>query len=38
MYLGKVVERGPRERIFAEPEHEYTRLLLASSPSARRGH
>jgi peptide/nickel transport system ATP-binding protein len=37
MYLGKVVERGPRERIFAEPQHEYTRLLLASSPGTRRG-
>jgi ABC-type oligopeptide transport system ATPase subunit len=35
MYLGKVVERGPRERIFAEPQHDYTRLLLASSPGAR---
>jgi peptide/nickel transport system ATP-binding protein len=36
MHLGKVVERGPRERIFAAPQHDYTRLLLASSPSARR--
>jgi peptide/nickel transport system ATP-binding protein len=36
MYLGKVVERGPRERIFAAPQHDYTRLLLASSPGAGR--
>ncbi len=36
MYFGKVVERGPRARIFAAPEHEYTRLLLASVPGARR--
>jgi ABC-type oligopeptide transport system ATPase subunit len=36
MYLGKVVERGPRERIFAAPQHDYTRLLLASSPRSRR--
>jgi peptide/nickel transport system ATP-binding protein len=37
MYLGKVVERGSRGGIFAQPQHEYTRLLLASSPGARRG-
>lgn len=37
MYFGRVVERGPRARIFASPEHEYTRLLLASVPAARRG-
>jgi peptide/nickel transport system ATP-binding protein len=36
MHFGKVVERGPRERIFAAPRHDYTRLLLASSPGARR--
>jgi peptide/nickel transport system ATP-binding protein len=36
MYQGKVVERGDREQIFAAPRHEYTRLLLASAPSARR--
>jgi len=35
MYLGKVVERGPREQIFAEPQHEYTRLLLSSAPRVR---
>lgn len=32
---GVVVERGPVERVLAEPRHPYTRLLLASVP--RRG-
>jgi peptide/nickel transport system ATP-binding protein len=36
MYLGRVVERGTRARIFADPQHDYTRLLLASVPKARR--
>ncbi len=30
MYLGKVCEVAPADRIFAEPAHPYTRLLLAS--------
>jgi oligopeptide/dipeptide ABC transporter ATP-binding protein len=33
MYLGRVVELGPTEAIFARPLHPYTRALLASSPS-----
>ena len=33
MYLGKVVELGPVEAIFAAPQHPYTRALLASQPS-----
>jgi len=33
MYLGKVVEEGPKDRIFARPAHPYTRALLASTPS-----
>lgn len=40
MYLGRIVETGPTERIFAEPRHPYTKALLASIPSldpARRG-
>jgi ABC-type glutathione transport system ATPase component len=34
MNRGKIVESAPAERIFADPQHEYTRLLLASVPRA----
>jgi peptide/nickel transport system ATP-binding protein len=30
MYLGRLVERAPTERLFAQPEHPYTKALLAS--------
>ncbi|HXV23706.1 MAG TPA: peptide ABC transporter ATP-binding protein [Alphaproteobacteria bacterium] len=33
MYLGRVVEHGPKERIFGLPRHPYTRALLASTPA-----
>jgi peptide/nickel transport system ATP-binding protein len=33
MYLGRIVERGPTEAIFAEPAHPYTKGLLAAIPS-----
>jgi dipeptide transport system ATP-binding protein len=33
MYLGKAVEQGPKEAVFAQPLHPYTRALLASTPS-----
>ena len=33
MYLGRVVEHGPKERIFAGPRHPYTRALLAATPA-----
>ena len=33
MYLGLVMEQGPKELIFRRPLHPYTRALLASTPS-----
>ena len=35
MYLGKVAESGPVDRIFHHPRHPYTRALLESIPSLR---
>ena len=32
MYLGRIVELGATERIFATPRHPYTRALLDSAP------
>jgi len=32
MYLGKIVEYGPREQIFQNPLHPYTKALINSSP------
>lgn len=32
MYLGEVVEIGPREAIFSNPQHPYTKRLLAAVP------
>jgi dipeptide transport system ATP-binding protein len=34
MYLGRPVEQGPREAIFADPQHPYTRALLSATPVA----
>jgi len=34
MHLGRVVERGPTDRIFSTPGHPYTLELLASMPNA----
>jgi peptide/nickel transport system ATP-binding protein len=34
MYLGEIVETGPREAIFGNPQHPYTRRLLAAVPIA----
>ncbi|KKB13308.1 peptide ABC transporter substrate-binding protein [Devosia geojensis] len=33
MYLGRIVEIGPKERIFSAPQHPYTELLMRSAPS-----
>ncbi len=33
MYLGRIVESGSTEAIFADPGHPYTRALLAAAPS-----
>ena len=37
MYLGRIVERAPAERLFADAQHPYTRALLASVLTAEPG-
>ena len=32
MYLGRVVEQGPRDTLFANPQHPYTQALLSATP------
>ena len=34
MYLGQIVELGSRQAIFENPQHSYTRKLLAAVPIA----
>ncbi len=33
MYLGRIVEVGPAERVFAQPQHPYTRSLVEALPA-----
>lgn len=32
MYLGRIVEEGPSEELFANPQHPYTKALISSVP------
>ena len=34
MYLGRIVELGPRAAIFEDPQHEYTKSLMSAVPVA----
>ena len=34
MYLGRIVESGPREAVFEDPRHPYTKALLKAVPVA----
>ena len=37
MYLGRIVEEGPLETMFADPRHPYTQALLRAVPSLHPG-
>lgn len=34
MYFGEAVEYGTRDKVFSDPQHEYTRTLFAATPRA----
>jgi len=36
MRAGKIVESGPTEELFANPQHDYTRQLIAATPNLER--
>lgn len=36
MYLGRIVEEGPADEVFAQPRHPYTAALLESAPTLER--
>ncbi len=38
MYMGNIVESGPADQVLTNPQHPYTRALIASIPVLGRGH
>lgn len=38
MYLGRIIETGPREAVFRDPQHPYTEALLSAVPVANPDH